>query len=282
MLFDDRKQALCRALVGGIIGLAVLIPLGGLINDVVSGGVIAMGTHTPFRLVSCDLERWAGSEPLALAIQLALYFILGAETGIATLPFAEEGRVLLARSLLHFALTAALLTLTCTLLGWAWSWRPMAVYLILLASVYLLIWLGRWIGWYTELSAIRKKLGLAPGPSPLKWWESLPYLPFAVLLCLALPAGLGLFDAADVPVLRALLYPCLLLPVGGAASGFSLGKRRGWCPLYPAACGALTLASVFLVYNQTALYMVGIAVAAALLGNLAGTLLRRPGERRRG
>ena len=63
-------QWLVRLMAGGIIGLAVLLPLGGVFNDLVSGGLIAMGPHTPFRLVSADLERLTGSAPLALEEQV--------------------------------------------------------------------------------------------------------------------------------------------------------------------------------------------------------------------
>ena len=187
MFFEDKKSVLSRALAGGIIGLVVFIPLGGLFNDLVNGGLITMGPHTPFRLVSYDLEALVGSAPLALAIQIALYFLMGAVMGIATLPFTDSGWELVLHSLVHFAVTAGLLILTCTLLGWAWSWQAMVVYLILLAVVYLLIWLSRWVGWYIEVMAIREKLGLPSGPSPLKWRETLPYLPFIALLCLIFP-----------------------------------------------------------------------------------------------
>ena len=274
MLIDDRKQVLVRVLIGGIIGVAVLIPVGGLFNDLASGGLIAMGGHTPFRLVSADLERLVGSVPLAFAIQLGLYFLMGAVTGVSTFPFAEDGRTLVLRSLTHLVLTAGALTLTCLLLGWAWSWQAMAVYLVLLAAVYLLIWLGRWVGWYAEVSAIREKLGLAPGPTPLKWRETLPYLPFALALCLGLPALLGLFDAPDVPVLRGLLFPWLLLPVGCFFSGLSLGKRKGFCPLYPLVCALTTLAAVFFGYNSTPLPYCAVALGCSLAGNLAGAALR--------
>ena len=278
MFWDDKKRALVRAAVGGLLGVAVLIPLGGLFNDLVSGGLISMGFHTPFRLVSADLEWRVGSAPLALVIQLALYFLLGAAAGVSTLPFADDGPTLLLRSLAHFALTAGLLTLTCTLLGWAWSWQAMAVYLVLLAAVYLLIWLGRWVGWYAEVSAIREKLGLDPGPSPLKWRETLPYLPFALLLCLALPMALRLLDAADVPVLSGLLYPYLLLPVGGFFSGLSLGKRQGLCLLYPVLCALCALVFIplaRLVSNMADWPLLPIAAGFSLAGVLAGAALRR-------
>ena len=278
MFIDDKRRALVRLLAGGVIGVAVLIPLGGLFNDIVSGGLISMGIHTPFRLVSADLTLRLGSAPLAFAVQLALYFLLGAVVGVSTLPFAGDGPTLVLRSLAHFALTAGLLTLTCTLLGWAWSWQAMAVYLVLLAAVYLLIWLGRWVGWYAEVSAIREKLGLDPGPSPLKWRETLPYLPFALLLCLALPMALRLLDAADVPVLSGLLYPYLLLPVGGFFSGLSLGKRHGLCLLYPVLCALCALVFIplaRLVSNMADWPLLPIAAGFSLAGVLAGAALRK-------
>ena len=267
-------QWLVRLLAGGVIGLAVLLPLGGVFNDLVSGGLIAMGPHPPFRLVSADLERLTGSAPLALAIQLVLYFSLGAVVGVSTLPFADDGPALVRRSLAHFAATAALLSLTTWLLGWAWNWQALRVYLVLLLAVYLLIWLGRWVGWYVEVAAIRENLGLAPGPSPLRWRETLPYIPFALGLCVALPLVLWIFDAVDVPVLRALLFPYLLLPVGCFFSALSLGKRKGFCPLYPLMCALSALAAVFLVYNSTALPFCAVALIFSLTGNLAGSALR--------
>ena len=275
---EEKRLWIARGAAGGIIGLAVLTPLGGLFNDIVSGGLIAMGGHTPFRLVSSELVWLVGSAPLALVIQLVLYFALGAALGISTLPFADDGRALVVRSLAHFAVTAGLLTLTCTLLGWAWSWQAMAVYLVLLAAVYPLIWLGRWVGWYAAVAAIREKLGLSPGPSPLRWKETLPYLPFAALLCLALPFLLRLLDAADVPVLSGLLYPYLLLPVGGFFSGLSLGRRQGLCLLYPAGCALCALLFIPLARLVSNMYdwpLIPIALCAALLGVLAGAALRR-------
>ena len=278
MLIDDRKQVLVRVLIGGIIGVAALIPVGGLFNDLVSGGLIAMGGHTPFRLVSADLERLVGSVPLAFTIQMGLYFLMGAVTGVSTLPFAEDGRTLVLRSLTHLVLTAGALTLTCLLMGWAWSWQAMVVYLVLLAAVYLLIWLARWVGWYTELTAIRNKLGLAPAHSLFHWREILPYLPFAVGLCWMLPAVLRAFDPADVPLLTGMLLPYVLLPVGGFFSGATLGRRQGVCPLYPILCGLLYLPMVFILYNRTALFHCVIVFGAALLGDLAGAARRRAGK----
>ena len=274
---ERKKQWLVRILIGGALGVAVLVPLGGVFNDIVSGGLVAMGEHTPFRLVSDNLEYLTGSAPLALAIQLALYFALGAVAGVATLPFADGGRALMRRSLAHFAVTAGLLSLTCTLLGWAWSWQAMAVYLVLLAAVYLLIWLGRWVGWYAELSAIRAKLGLAPGPSPLRWRETLPYLPFAALMCLLLPLALRWFLDSPIPLATA-VYAGLALPVGGVFSGLSLGRRQGFCPVYPLACALFALGFVLLAKltsNVADGVMIPIALCSALLGNAAGAAVRR-------
>ena len=141
--------------------------------------------------------------------------------------------------------------------------------------VYLLIWLSRWVGWYIEVMAIREKLGLPSGPSPLKWRETLPYLPFIALLCLIFPLVLTPFDAADVPVLRALLYPWLLLPVGSFFSGLSLGRREGFCPLYPLAGGLLYVPVALIAYNHTALFHSLLFALPALAGNAAGGAWRR-------
>ena len=213
---DRQKQWLIRILLGGLIGIAVLIPLGGLFNDLVSGGLLS--SRTSFRLVSYDLAYLTGSVPLAFAIELGLYFLMGAVVGVSTLPFADDGPTLVCRSLVHFAATAAALTLLVVLCGWNWGeFWPLVLYLGLLAAVYLLIWLGRWVGWYVEVAAIRQKLGLSPGPSPLRWRESLPYLPFAALMCLVLPMAVRLTLDSPIPLFTAIYampisYTHLTLP----------------------------------------------------------------------
>lgn len=278
---DRQKQWLIRILLGGLIGIAVLIPLGGLFNDLVSGGLLS--SRTSFRLVSYDLAYLTGSVPLAFAIELGLYFLMGAVVGVSTLPFADDGPTLVRRSLVHFAATAAALTLLVVLCGWNWGeFWPLVLYLGLLAAVYLLIWLGRWVGWYVEIAAIRQKLGLSPGPSPLKWRESLPYLPFAALMCLVLPMAVRLTLDAPIPLFTA-IYAMLILPVGGFFSGLFLGRRQGFCPLYPVACALLTLCFVLLAKlasNVADGVMIPIALCTALLGNAIGALLRTVRERR--
>ena len=279
---DRQKQWLIRILLGGLIGIAALIPLGGVFNGLVSGGLIAMGPNPIFRLVSYDLEYLTGSAPLAFAVQLGLYFLMGAVVGLSTLPFADDGPTLVLRSLAHFAATAGTLTALVVLCGWNWGeFWPVALYLGLLAAVYLLIWLGRWVGWYVEVAAIRQRLGLSPGPSPLKWRETLPYLPFAALMCLVLPMVLRLCES-PIPIFSA-IYAMLILPAGGFFSGLFLGRRQGFCPLYPAVCALLTLCFVLLarlVSNVADGAMIPIALCSVLLGNTVGALFRTVKERR--
>ena len=43
----------------------------------------------------------------------------------------------------------------------------------------------------------------------------------------------------------------------------------------PAACAALTVPHVFLLYNESALFQAGVAAVFALVGNLAGAIRRR-------
>lgn len=279
---DRQKQWLIRILLGGLIGIAALIPLGGVFNGLVSGGLIAMGPNPIFRLVSYDLEYLTGSAPLAFAVQLGLYFLMGAVVGLSTLPFADDGPTLVLRSLAHFAATAGALTALVVLCGWNWGeFWPVALYLGLLAAVYLLIWLGRWVGWYVEVAAIRQRLGLFPGPSPLKWRETLPYLPFAALMCLVLPMVLRLCES-PIPIFSA-IYAMLILPAGGFFSGLFLGRRQGFCPLYPVMCALLTLCFVLLarlVSNVADGAMIPIVLCSVLLGNAVGALFRTVKERR--
>ena len=273
-----QKQWLVRILIGGLIGIAVLIPVGGLFNDLVSGGLIAMGNITHFRLVSYDLERLAG--PAALAVQLGLYFLMGAVVGVSTLPFADDSATLVRRSLAHFAVTAGVLSLMVCLCGWNWGKLvPLLVYLALLAAVYLLIWMVRWVRWYAEVAVIREKLGLPPGPSPLKWKETLPYIPFALGLCLVLPALLRVLDAPDVPVLSGILYP-MLMAVGCFFSGMFLARRQGFCLLYPVLCGLFLIPTMFWLYNVSALPYTAVAFLAALIGEVPGLALKMARERK--
>ncbi|MFQ9601728.1 MAG: DUF3021 domain-containing protein [Flavonifractor plautii] len=269
MLFDDKRRALHRALAGALLGMA-----GGGLAAWAAGSLIA-GSPSALALafLNCGFPR--GLEGVGIALSFALYALFGAEVGVATLPFAGDGSALVGRTLAHFALTAATVGLW---VGLNFGVRETASFLVPLALVYLLVWLGRWVGWYAEVSAIRERLGLAPGPSLFHWRETLPYVPFAALLCLLLPFVLRLCDAGDVPVLSGLLYPYLLLPVGAFCSALSLGKRQGFCPLYPVACAGFLFCFALLarlVSNVADTDMLPIAFLAALAGGLTGAALRR-------
>lgn len=267
MLFDNRTQALRRALAGGLAGVAAHLLLGYLLGSI---SLFGPARFRGFVFPNCNFRfqpEWLG-----VLVSFALFALFGAELGIATLPFAGTGRALVKRTLVHFLTMAATVALWAGLNAGA---EGTALLLALLAVFYALIWLGRWVGWYAEVAAIREKLGLSPGPSPLKWKETLPYVPFALLLCLLLPAGLSFFDAPDVPVLTGLVYLYLLLPVGSFCSGLSLARRQGFSPLYPPLCALCFLAAVGLVYNASALPFCAVALCAALLGELAGWLARR-------
>lgn len=267
---STKKQWLIRSLTGGLLGMAVLLLIGYL-----AGSFSIYGDNSFRGLMLVDgamVLRLGGWEELAVTVQFALFFLLGAVVGVSTLPFADGGRALALRSLAHFAVTAALAAL---LVGLNFGLKALPVCLALLALVYLLIWLGRWVGWYAEVAAIREKLGLAPGPSLFKWRETLPYFFFALLLCDVLPFVLRALDARDVPVLTGLLLPYLLLPIGGFCSGVSLGRHQGFCPLYPPFCALCYLPIVFLLFNSSALFHCGVVFCAALAGDLAGAAAAR-------
>lgn len=198
---------------------------------------------------------------------------LGTAAGVATLPFADDGKTLLLRSAAHFGVTATLFALLTAQLGARGT--QLLAWVAVLALLYGVIWLGRWVGWYVEVMQLRTLLGLDAGPSPLKWRETLPYLPFVLLLCDGLPLVLRAADAPDVPVLSGLILPYLLLPVGGFFAGVSLGKRQGVCPLYPAAAFLCYLPMVYLVFNYTALFHCFMVSIPALAGNVLGWMYRR-------
>ena len=168
----------------------------------------ALGLLAGVILVPC-LMSTRGASPLVCLLCAAL----GGAAGVATLPFADDGRTLLLHSGLHFAVTSALFLLLAAQFWSVWDWQALLLLEGALALLYALIWTGRWIGWYAEIRQLRALLGLAPGPSPLKWRETLPYLPFALILCDVLPVLLRWAERElnggwiDVPVLSGLLLP---------------------------------------------------------------------------
>ncbi len=244
------RACLARIIMGGILGLVASVALVPYLTN-------------------------ARSPSLAACL---LCTALGATLGAATLPFADDGPTLVRRSLLHLGVTALEVALVLWMCVDLRDGRAWALWMGMLVLFYAVIWLGRWIGWYVEVMQLRALLGLAPGPSHLKWRETLPYLPLVLLLCDVLPPVLNWIDhaaVADVPVLSGLLLPYLMLPVAGFCSGLSLGKRQGVCPLYPVACFVCYLPMVYLVYNYTALFHCFMIAVPALAGNMLGWLYRR-------
>lgn len=246
---EVRRSGMARILTGGALGLVFSVVLASYI---------------------------VGSRGPSAAVCL-LCVGLGAAAGVATLPFADDGKTLVLRSAAHFAVTSVLFILLAARLGARGS--QLLAWEAVLALLYAVIWLGRWIGWYMEVMQLRALLGLDAGPTPLKWRETLPYVPFVLLLCDGLPLLLRAFDAPDVPVLSGLILPYLLLPVAGFSSGLSLGKRQGVCPLYPVACFVCYLPMVYLLFNYTALFHCFMVAVPALAGNVIGWMYRRASGR---
>lgn len=146
-----QKQWLVRILIGGTIGAALTAVLAYLLNGI-------FGAHT---LVSATPIEYFGSFALALCAELCAGFGLGATLGVSTLPFNEVGRSLAKRSLLHFAVTGSFVFL----LGWAFRWfdsgrAGVFLLLVIYLSVYLTVWLVRYLGWRAELNEMRAALGL--------------------------------------------------------------------------------------------------------------------------
>lgn len=268
-----KRQCLTRILAGGVMGMLLMYFIGGWLNGL-GNSSLPLASLMSFSSVSQNLVSLVRWEGLARAIQMALYFALGAGVGAATLPFADSGRELVVRSLGHFCYIAGVFSALAWLCRWNWGmWGAWLAELGLLVLVYFLIWLGRWVGWYAEAAAIRVKLGLAPGPSLFHWKETLPYVVFAFLFCVVAPAVVRICD--DRIPLFSVLYTVLVLPVVGFFSGLSLGRRHSFCPLYPIACGLFIPVFILTVRLYTSMadaVMIPIAFFSALTGNLTGAV----------
>ena len=152
---NTKRDWLVRILIGGLAGWAVLFLIG-----YIAGSISFFGPSSfrGFHFVDGTMERLFGSEALAVAVQFILFFTLGALAGIATLPVADSGRELLLRSLLHFAVTEAVVGVG-VLVNFAGIESPLP-WMVAVAVLYAVIWGIRWLFWWFELGAIRKKLGL--------------------------------------------------------------------------------------------------------------------------
>lgn len=284
----ERTWLRVRLILGAILG-AVLAPVlvyflwGSFLMPPNVRPVALPGTIFP--VVFPEMAQQFGSIFTAIVVQSLLGAVLGYVIALATKPFADEGRELVSYSLFHYACTMAAAALLMGVCRWV-TWAGVPLYLFLITILYALIWLGRWIGWYLEVVEIRTLLGLDPGPTPLKWRESLPYLFFALLTCCGLPLLLRalevyLLGAGKYVTLSGLIYPCLILPVVSAASGLSLGKRQGVCPLYPAACFLFWLPLPHVIGGGTFAAQGLLAALPALAGNMVGWMYRRAVPKKR-
>lgn len=251
-MMNEAKQAwIIRILIGGALG-------GGL------GALMLVGNGV-----------WTAGNLLGLL--LAACF--GASVGVATLPFADDGKDLARRSVLHYLISMVFFVGAMVFLSHLIRWDGVLLWVGLYTGGYLTVWLSRYAGWWMELEAIRAKLGLAQSaPTPLRWKETLPFAPVGILVYLLLPAalyGAEQLSGEAVPALTALIYPCLLLPLGSIASGVALGKRQGFCPLYLLLCAVCLTVFALGLLNDSALYMVVVGVLFTAVGEGIGVFLRR-------
>lgn len=154
MLIDDKKRALWRIVIGAAIGVLAYLVLSWLTQP----GAF-FGAPMGFEFTFCFNSNVP--EVIGAALGFLFWGAFGAETALSTLPFAETGKTVVLRSAAHFLIMAL------TLWGWVWlnfPYEPLPslilTFLVPFTAVYVLIWLIRWMKWYFELSAIRKKLGL--------------------------------------------------------------------------------------------------------------------------
>ena len=112
---DTKKQWLPRALAGGIAGVALLLAFEYIWNAMPWTGLV-WSFGNPFQVWK-DWFQDADFLPFPWA-NVCLCFLMGAEAGAATLPFADSGRELVARSLVHYAATAATVSVWVVLNFW--------------------------------------------------------------------------------------------------------------------------------------------------------------------
>lgn len=160
MLMDDKKSALIRGAIGAVAGILLYLLLSWLTQP---GSLF--GAPMGFEFTFCFNSNVP--EVLGAVLGFLLWGAFGSEIAISTLPFAETGRALVLRSLAHYLIMAL------TLWGWVWlnfPYEPLPslilTFIVPFTLIYVLIWGIRWVIWYFELSAIRKKLGLKKGGRP--------------------------------------------------------------------------------------------------------------------
>ena len=126
----EKRPFPLRVVLGGLLGAVmapVLVCLGW-------GSWIGIGEGRPvgafsisFLMVFSGMASAFGSAEAAAVVQSLLGALLGGTAAVATLPFAEDGRTLIKRSLLHFLATeGAFLVLDGIWRWWScgscWGW----------------------------------------------------------------------------------------------------------------------------------------------------------------
>lgn len=255
---DSKKEWLPRIFIGALAGIAAYLFLSWLTQP---GSLF--GGSMGFSFTFCFNSNVP--ETVGAALGFLLWAAFGAEIGVATLPFADSGKELLVRSLAHFVVTAV------TVGAWAalnFPYEPffaLPEFLIPLAVGYFLIWLTRWVGWFSEVEVIREKLGLSPAASPLKWREVLPYLLLlGAVYALGMPV-LGIFDG-HIPVLTGFLLPYVVYPILAGAVGFHTGKHCGFTALVPIAVYLFSLLNDFWLWLARVLGIANMAYGYVTLG----------------
>ena len=237
-------------------------------------------TGEPLLVRPAVLEALDWPAAALLALELLLAFGFGVSVGLAVPPMEGTGTAVAARTAVHLLVSSALFSGICWVCGLPpENWKGLTLLLGLYDLMYLTVWLLRYFYWRRELEDIRRELGLAkpaPAGGVLQVRPLISYLLLAAAMELMVPPLLRLLErGSDIPVLTGLFYPYLLLPFLCLAVGWAAGRRLGLALVLPAACAALTVPHVFLLYNESALFQAGVAAVFALAGNLAGAIRRR-------
>lgn len=276
------RQRLAWGLGAGLLAMVSLLLAVAWFNS------LSVQPGNPLLVRPAVLAALGWPAPALLALEVALGFGFGVSVGLVVPPMEGTGAVVAGRTAVHLLISSALFAGICWVCGLPpGNWQGLTLLMGLYWLMYLTVWLLRYLHWRRELEGIRRELGLAAPTAaggPLQVRPLVPYLLVCGAMELAVPPVLRLAEGgSDIPVLTGLFYPYLLLPFVCLAVGWAAGRRLGLTLVLPAACAALTVPHVFLLYNATALFQAGVAAVAALLGNLAGALCGRwKGTRFRG
>lgn len=229
-------------------------------------------------VVPAAMAEAYGSPVTAALVQMLWSGLLGAALGTAEVPFLLERGTLL-WSGVHVLVTAAVFFLT----GWQCRWFPGIsmwdtwwMVLLFLLLCYVVRWAVRFLGWQADLRAMRRSAGLDPDPEEPPGRAMVPYLLLAAGAEILAPLALIFASPLNFWALAGLVYPYIVLPFFCFVSTSSLASRfrRRWL-VYPLVCMAMILPTVFIMYNSSALFFVGVAGVTSLAGGLLGAVLGR-------